>query len=313
MTCFERSMTRRARRIGFFTCVTLATAPAWSVRPSMMAASSSFVPVFVNTAPRPALKSGESSSTTIAAATASRLVPPPASTSRPARSASVIVARYASSCSAVMSRLRIVPTPPCTARRKRGPSVDIIRRDRLPLEVLVEPVEDVLQPLDAMHRLARARELVRFPRKEHHHRRLVLRLERTEHRLRPLPRRRAQILLAVDEHERRRDVRGVARGRAIEELLRILERRRAEPARREEREVGRVPEADPIRHRALRYGCRKAMRLRDRPVREQPAAASARHTQVRRIDVPTTHERVDGHHQILVIVARIVVLDDVAE
>ena len=74
-------------------CFTPATAPARSALPSMMAASSSTVPAFVNTAPLPALNSGESSSTVITAVTASRLAPPPRSTSYPARMAWVSVAR----------------------------------------------------------------------------------------------------------------------------------------------------------------------------------------------------------------------------
>ena len=49
------------------------TAPAFRVRPSIIDASSSTVPSLVSTAPRPELKSGESSITVMAAMTASRL------------------------------------------------------------------------------------------------------------------------------------------------------------------------------------------------------------------------------------------------
>ena len=58
-----RSMTARARLIGFFTCLTPPTDPAFNVFPSMMAASISCVPALVKTAPLPALKSGSSSIT----------------------------------------------------------------------------------------------------------------------------------------------------------------------------------------------------------------------------------------------------------
>ena len=76
ITCGECSITARASRIGFFTCRTPATAPARNVLPSMIAASSSLFPSWVNTAPLPALKFGSSSSTVIAAATASSALLP---------------------------------------------------------------------------------------------------------------------------------------------------------------------------------------------------------------------------------------------
>src|SRR6266480_518864 len=48
-------------------------------------------------------------------------------------------------------------------------------------EPVVEPTDNILQTLDAMPRLAGARELVRFVREPHHHRRNFPKLERTEH------------------------------------------------------------------------------------------------------------------------------------
>src|SRR6266702_1749009 len=119
-TCRAFSITRRASTIGFLMCFTPATAPARRVPPSITAASSSFVPALVNTAPLPALNSGESSSTVITAMTASRLAPPPRSTSYPARIAWVSVARYAESSAGVMLSLRIVPAPPCTTSMNGG-------------------------------------------------------------------------------------------------------------------------------------------------------------------------------------------------
>ncbi len=74
-------------------CFTPATAPAASVSPDMIEASSSTVPSLVKTAPRPALKSGESSSNGIAVVTASRAEPPFWITSYPARRASSSAAR----------------------------------------------------------------------------------------------------------------------------------------------------------------------------------------------------------------------------
>src|SRR6185437_5591920 len=93
-------------------CCTAPTVPASSVAPSMIAASSSLSPPRVKTAPRPALKSGESSMITMAACTASIARPPPCSTPYPARSAWVSAFRYFASCAGVMSLRRIVPAPP---------------------------------------------------------------------------------------------------------------------------------------------------------------------------------------------------------
>ena len=86
-------MTARARLMGLRVRVTPATAPALRVAPSMIEASSSLRPSAVNTAPRPALNSGSSSSTRIAASTASRLEPPRCSTFEPASMAVSIAAR----------------------------------------------------------------------------------------------------------------------------------------------------------------------------------------------------------------------------
>ena len=103
-------MTRRASRIGFFTCFTPATAPAIIVRPSMIDASSSFVPSCVKTAPLPALNCGESSRMTTAACTASRLEPPAASTLWPAVSASVMADRISAWRSPRLSSVKF-PAP----------------------------------------------------------------------------------------------------------------------------------------------------------------------------------------------------------
>ncbi len=62
--------------MGLRGCFAAASAPAASVRPSMIAASSSWPSSALKTAPWPALNSGESSITTTAASTASRAEPP---------------------------------------------------------------------------------------------------------------------------------------------------------------------------------------------------------------------------------------------
>src|SRR5437763_1729026 len=113
MTCFDFSITARAAEIGFLMTVTPATDPAASVCPFMMAASISFFPSCVKTAPLPALNSGESSRMRMLASTASRLEPPFISTACPVRSASSSFSRYCFSISGVMLARVMVPAPPC--------------------------------------------------------------------------------------------------------------------------------------------------------------------------------------------------------
>ena len=93
MTYGDFSITARARLMGWRVRATPATAPAFRLEPSMMEASSSFLPSEVKTAPRPALKSGSSSRTWTAASTASRAEPPWSSTFAPACVAWVSEAR----------------------------------------------------------------------------------------------------------------------------------------------------------------------------------------------------------------------------
>ena len=121
-TCPLFSITARARLTGWRVRVTPATAPAARVRPSMIAASSSFVPSQVNTAPRPALKCGSSSSTWIVASTASTALPPAASTFSPAANACFSAARIALSCSGVSLSRSITPAPPWMASDQCGAS-----------------------------------------------------------------------------------------------------------------------------------------------------------------------------------------------
>src|SRR5688500_599181 len=112
ITCGECSITLRARRIGLRTVRTLATAPARRVWPSIIEASSSCSPWALNTAPLPALKRGDSSSTTTAAVTASSALPPLARTALPASSAWSRSARIAASSASLSASRSITPAPP---------------------------------------------------------------------------------------------------------------------------------------------------------------------------------------------------------
>ncbi len=108
-------MTLRAANTGLRTRCTPAMAPERSVAPSMMAASSSWVPALVNTAPWPALNSGQSSSRRTASVTASSALPPWASTAWPAARMDSSASRYSCSFSGDMAARDIAPAPPWIA------------------------------------------------------------------------------------------------------------------------------------------------------------------------------------------------------
>ena len=83
--------------------------------------------------------------------------------------------------------------------------------------------------------------------------------------------------------------------------------------RLEEREVGGVPPIGPARDVALRDGRGETIRLPDDPIRQQSAAAAAGYAKFLVVDVSALNEFIDSEHQVFVIVARIMVLNDVAE
>ncbi len=120
ITWSERSITARATLTGWREANSPATAPADRVEPSITAASSSFVPVEVKTAPRPALNRGSSSSTRTAASTASSAVPPWDRTPDPASSAAFNPARYCACSGASSATCSATPAPPWIARAQRG-------------------------------------------------------------------------------------------------------------------------------------------------------------------------------------------------
>src|SRR5437762_14056233 len=76
----------------------------------------------------------------------------------------------------------------------------VVRGNRFPLQVLVEPVQDVLQALHPVHRLAGARQFVRLARKPYLHGRPVQVLECAEHGLSALSWWRPKVRVAQDEH-----------------------------------------------------------------------------------------------------------------
>ena len=97
------------------------------------------------------------------------------------------------------------------------------------------------------------------------------------------------------------------------EVLRILPRRFPEPRRLKQCEVRGEPEAVPVGDVALRDRGLEALRLRDRPVRQEASAAAARDAEATGVHVAAPQHLVDAGHQILVVVAGVVILDDVPE
>src|SRR6476659_7852080 len=94
------------------------------------------------------------------------------------------------------------------------------------LQVLIEPADDMLQPLHSMPRLAGTRKLVRLPGEAHHDDRPLQELERTEHLFTAGARRRAIVGLAQHQHQRRLYVLNVGDRRTLLVVVGIEERRR---------------------------------------------------------------------------------------
>ena len=134
---------------------------------------------------------------------------------------------------------------------------------------MVEPTNNVLQTLDPMPGLARARELVRFVREPHHHRRDLTKLECAEHFFASGAGRRAIICFAQDKHHRRLYILDVSDRRPRFEILFLVERRAFEPGWLKQSEVRRVPPMRPARDVTLRNrGC-EAIGVADGPGRQQ--------------------------------------------
>ncbi len=183
----------------------------------------------------------------------------------------------------------------------------------LPLQMHVEPVQDVLQALDPMPGSARAGQLVRLPREADHHDRAAQVLQGPEHLLAAGRRRRAVVGLPLDEHERCLDRLHVGERGAGPEIVRLLPRRAAEPGRLEQREVRREPPGRPVGDRALRDGRREPFRVPDQPVGEDPAAAPPRDAEPLVVDGTAPDHLVHPRQEIESVVPRVAVLDDVAE
>src|ERR1017187_7056307 len=126
---------------------------------------------------------------------------------------------------------------------------------------------------------------MRLAREVDHYRWLVHELERAKHLLAAAAWRCPPIDISQYEHHRSVDILDVRDGRALDVVLRVVERRRLEPVRLEKREVRGVPPRSPVRDIALRHRRVKAMGLRDCPVRQQSTATATGDAQLVGIDV----------------------------
>src|SRR5207253_3838704 len=80
-----------------------------------------------------------------------------------------------------------------------------------------------------------------------------------------------------------------------------------------EGEVGGVPPVFPARDVALSHPGGKPLRVRDDPISEQAASAAASNAKFFVIDVTALNHFIDAAHEVLIIIAGIMILNDVSE
>ena len=126
--------------------------------------------------------------------------------------------------------------------------------------------------------------------------------------------RRAVVSFAGEQHGRRLHVAHQRQRRTAPVFLGFFPGLRAEPVAIEEIvHVRREHEARPVDHRLGDHGGAEAIRLADDPRREHAAARTAGDEQVVGVDVALRDHRIDAGHQVVVVIARIGVVDQVAE
>src|SRR5215472_1992889 len=138
-------------------------------------------------------------------------------------------------------------------------------------------------------------------------------LQRAEQLLTARILRSAVVGFAQHKQDRGVDILHKCNGGAAGIVLRILEGRCFEPEWLKESEIGGIPPRGPVRNVALRDGRGEPIRVRDCPVGEHTATAAAGYTEFLRVDVPTFEDFVHADHQVAVVVARIVILNEVAK
>ena len=154
---------------------------------------------------------------------------------------------------------------------------------------------------------------MRFAREAHHNHRFFQELQRAKHLLAPAGGRCSIIGLTQHQHQRRRNALDVSDRRAALEILLAQKRRRLEPSRLKEREVGRVPPRFPVSDVALRDGCGKAIRMPDHPIRQQSAATAPGYSKLLWVNVAPLYDFIHAGHQVFEVIAWIAILNYVAE
>src|SRR5580693_5735979 len=103
---------------------------------------------------------------------------------------------------------------------------------------MVEPANDVLQPLDSMPRLTGARKLMRFVRKTNHHRRNFSEFQGAKHLFATRSWRGSIIHLAENKHHRRLHVLYISDRRPRLKILLFIEWRSLEPPWLKQSKIG---------------------------------------------------------------------------
>ena len=129
-----------------------------------------------------------------------------------------------------------------------------------------------------------------------------------------LGRRRAVVVVADHHHGRRGDIADIGDRRTLHVVLGVFPWRGREPVAREERiEIRGQHETRPVDHRLDRNGRAEAVGVADDPRGQAAATAAAGDEQVVGIDRAERDGRVDHAHQVVEILARVSVLDQVGE
>src|SRR5688572_2473634 len=124
----------------------------------------------------------------------------------------------------------------------------------------------------------------------------------------------AKVAVADHDERRRRHGANERQRRAAPVAVGVFPRQLREPVLRHvRRNVGRQNRARPVDDGLLRRGRLEAIRLADDPGGQDAAARAARDIQPVGVDEPRRYARVDGAHEVGVVVAGIAVLDQVRE
>src|SRR5215468_4681122 len=192
----------------------------------------------------------------------------------------------------------------CGLRRSASSPTPRASERRL-LQIAPEPLEDVPKALEPVARLARARHLVVLAREADEADRAAELLERDEELL-ALFDRAAQILLGVNDQQRRHDVLRVRERRALDVARHVLPRHGAAQLRHVEAmaDVAGAEHRVLAVHRALRARRLEAPRVADDPAREKSAVAAAEHAETIRIEERIARERlVERRHDVGIVAA----------